>query len=116
MITARAFAGKHYAVFGLARTGLSVVASLVASGAKVTAWDDNEAARANAGAVTFADLNTADLSGFDALVVSPGVPLNTHPLARRARDAGVPVICDIELFAQARAELPPHKVVGITGT
>lgn len=116
MITARAFAGKHYAVFGLARTGLSVVASLVASGAKVTAWDDNEAARANAGAVTFADLNTADLSGFDALVVSPGVPLNTHPLARRARDAGVPVICDIELFAQARAELPPHKVVGVTGT
>jgi UDP-N-acetylmuramoylalanine--D-glutamate ligase len=28
----------------------------------------------------------------------------------------VPVIGDIELFAQARAELPPHKVVGITGT
>ena len=26
------------------------------------------------------------------------------------------LIGDIELFAQARAELPPHKVVGITGT
>lgn len=57
-----------------------------------------------------------DLSGFDALVVSPGVPLNTHPLAAKAREAGVPVIGDIELFAQARADLPPHKVVGITGT
>ncbi len=57
-----------------------------------------------------------DLSGFDALVVSPGVPLNTHPLAAAARVAGVPVIGDIELFAQARADLPPHKVVGITGT
>jgi len=44
------------------------------------------------------------------------VPLNTHPLAARARAAGVPIIGDIELFAQARAELPPHKVVGITGT
>jgi UDP-N-acetylmuramoylalanine--D-glutamate ligase len=28
----------------------------------------------------------------------------------------VPLIGDIELFAQARPELPPHKVVGITGT
>ncbi|MDQ4088214.1 MAG: UDP-N-acetylmuramoyl-L-alanine--D-glutamate ligase, partial [Pseudomonadota bacterium] len=30
--------------------------------------------------------------------------------------AGVPLIGDIELFAQARPGLPPHKVVGITGT
>ena len=28
----------------------------------------------------------------------------------------MPIIGDIELFAQARGELPPHKVVGITGT
>lgn len=57
-----------------------------------------------------------DLNGFDALVVSPGVPLNTHPIAAKARDTGVPVIGDIELFAQGRASLPAHKVVGITGT
>jgi UDP-N-acetylmuramoylalanine--D-glutamate ligase len=57
-----------------------------------------------------------DLSGFDALIVSPGVPLNTHPIAGLAASAGVPVIGDIELFAQARSELPVHKVVGITGT
>jgi UDP-N-acetylmuramoylalanine--D-glutamate ligase len=44
------------------------------------------------------------------------VPLNTHPIADKARAAGVPLIGDIELFAQARADLPPHKVVGITGT
>ena len=57
-----------------------------------------------------------DLTGFDALVVSPGVPLNTHPIAAAARVAGVPTIGDIELFAQARADLPSHKVVGIPGT
>ena len=45
MITAQAFAGKHYAVLGLARSGLATVAALVASGAKVTAWDDNPEAR-----------------------------------------------------------------------
>ena len=63
-----------------------------------------------------ADLDETDLSTFDALVVSPGVPLNTHPVAARARAAAVPIIGDIELFADARAELPAHKVVGITGT
>ena len=50
------------------------------------------------------------------MVVSPGVPLNRHPIAAAASAAGVPVIGDIELFAQARSSLPPHKVVGITGT
>ncbi len=63
-----------------------------------------------------ADPDGLDLAGFDALVVSPGVPLNRHPLAAKARGAGVPIIGDIELFAEARAGLPPHKVVGITGT
>jgi UDP-N-acetylmuramoylalanine--D-glutamate ligase len=57
-----------------------------------------------------------DLAGFDGIVVSPGVPLNRHPIAMRARIAGVPIIGDIELFALARPTLPPHKVVGITGT
>jgi len=66
--------------------------------------------------LSFADPLTIDLTGFAGVVVSPGVPLNRHPIAAHARSSGVPVIGDIELFAQARAELPPHKVVGITGT
>jgi UDP-N-acetylmuramoylalanine--D-glutamate ligase len=57
-----------------------------------------------------------ELGEYDALVLSPGVPLNTHPLAAEARTAGIPIIGDIELFAQARRDLPAHKVVGITGT
>ncbi|HWI86765.1 MAG TPA: UDP-N-acetylmuramoyl-L-alanine--D-glutamate ligase [Sphingomonas sp.] len=66
--------------------------------------------------LVLADPIEIDLSGFDGIVVSPGVPLNTHPIAARARAAGVPVIGDIELFALARPSLPAHKVVGITGT
>ena len=117
MIESPAFAGKRYAVLGLARSGLSTVAALAASGAHVTAWDDKPEARAAAaGMAEIADLAGIDLKGFDALVVSPGVPLNRHPLALSARDAGVPVIGDIELFAQARAGLPPHRLVAITGT
>jgi len=117
MITSPAFAGKRYAVLGLARSGLATVRALIGSGAQVTAWDERAEARAilTPGA-TLGDPMAIDLAGFDGIVVSPGVPLNTHPIAARAKAAGVPVIGDIELFAQARAALPPHKVVGITGT
>ncbi len=161
MITSPAFAGKHYAVLGLARSGRATVDALLASGARVTAWDEREEARAalqsspsllgegdhakhGGGAaaqppssgrplhhslrersptrsklgedLVIADPLAIDLHGLDGIVVSPGVPLNRHPIATRAREAGVPIIGDIELFAQARASLPPHKVVGITGT
>lgn len=45
MITSPTFAGKTYAVLGLARSGLATVEALLASGARVTAWDSNESAR-----------------------------------------------------------------------
>jgi len=114
VITAPAFAGKRYGVYGLARSGRACAASLGASGAQVFAWDDGDKARAAFdGPLT--DLNAFDLASLDALVVSPGVP-HSAPLFQAAKDAGIAVIGDIELFAQARPELRPHKVVGITGT
>jgi UDP-N-acetylmuramoylalanine--D-glutamate ligase len=139
MITSTAFRGKRYAVLGLARSGQATVDALLASGAEVVAWDGNEnvrehlrlcraqpgdaaeasrvsTSRDTSGILDFADPLTLDLAGFAGVVVSPGVPLNRHPIAAHAASFGVPVIGDIELFAQARAELPPHKVVGITGT
>lgn len=129
MIVASAWRGKRYAVLGLARSGAATVRALLASGAHVTAWDADEARREaladevqalsddlDSVDLSLRDIHTIDLSTFDALVVSPGVPLNMHPIAAAARAAGVPIIGDIELFAGARAGLPPHKVVGITGT
>jgi UDP-N-acetylmuramoylalanine--D-glutamate ligase len=117
VIRSPAFRGKRYAVLGLARSGLATVRALVASGAEVVAWDGNEDARAKVDAgVSLADPLEIDLTGFDGVIVSPGVPINRHPIADAAHKAGVPLIGDIELFAQARADLPPHKLVGITGT
>ena len=143
MITSSAFSGKSYAVYGLARSGVATVEALLASGATVMAWDEKAEARedlrssraksrgagtdseqrpsTSLGTNEVGELRTADpvttaLYGYSGLVVSPGVPINRHPIARRAREAKVPLIGDIELFAQARAGLPPHKVVGITGT
>ena len=117
MITATAFAGKKYAVLGLARSGMSAVESLLAGGAEVSAWDNREEPRRTLeGRCTLADPVGMDLTGFDGVVVSPGVPLNRHPIAGHAASFGVPVIGDIELFAICRPELPAHRVVGITGT
>ena len=152
-------AGKRYAVYGLARSGLATVRALLAAGAGVVAWDEKAEAREACQSIlpgtgrwqseglteggigltpesvtrapsttfggppprsgedqTLADPLTIDLTGFDGIIVSPGVPINRHPIAAAARAAGVPLIGDIELFALARPYLPPHKVVGITGT
>ena len=117
MITTPVFAGKRYAVLGLARSGMSAVSSLLAGGAQVTAWDSREEPRRALGnRCDLADPAGIDLTGFDGVVVSPGVPLNQHPIAAHAASFGVPVIGDIELFALARPHLPAHRVVGITGT
>ena len=97
--------------------GLATVEALLASGARVTAgMGRKRRGRRRRPATELADLDEADLTQFDSLVVTPGLPLNRHPIAPRAREAGVEIIGDIELFARARPELPPHKVVGITGT
>lgn len=118
MIVSDAFAGKRYAVLGLARSGQAAVETLLASGAHVTAWDAREEPRVGLAerGVELADPVAIDLTGFAGVVVSPGVPLNRHPVAEAAARAGVPVIGDIELFALARPSLPAHRVVGITGT
>ncbi|APL93196.1 UDP-N-acetylmuramoyl-L-alanine--D-glutamate ligase [Sphingobium indicum] len=116
-IVSDVFAGRKYAVLGLARSGLATVECLAGSGAQVVAWDSREEAReAVADKAELADPTEIDLKGFDGVVVSPGVPLNKHPIAMHAKLAGVPVIGDIELFALARPSLPKHRVVGITGT
>ncbi|WP_108786832.1 UDP-N-acetylmuramoyl-L-alanine--D-glutamate ligase [Erythrobacter sp. Alg231-14] len=117
MITSTAFADKRYAILGLARSGAAAAEALLASGADVTVWDRQPNAREPfEGRCTIADPLEMDLTGFDGLVVSPGVPLNTHPIAAHAAQFGAPIIGDIELFAIARPELPPHKVIGVTGT
>jgi UDP-N-acetylmuramoylalanine--D-glutamate ligase len=103
MITSPAFKDRKYAILGLARSGLSAARSLVAGGAQILAWDNDEGARAKvADIATIADPLLSDLSGYDAIVVSPGVPINRHPIAEKAQEEGLSLIGDMELFAMAR--------------
>jgi UDP-N-acetylmuramoylalanine--D-glutamate ligase len=125
MIAAHAFSGRTVAVFGLARTGLGGVKSLIAGGASVIAWDDNSTAR-DAGGIEGAEImpwREWPWEKIAALILSPGVPL-THPrpheVVAHANRAGVAVIGDVELFAReirADAAKPGRApVIAITGT
>jgi UDP-N-acetylmuramoylalanine--D-glutamate ligase len=118
VITVTAFQGRAVAVFGLARSGLSAVRALKAGGAEVFAWDDKQALReaAKAAGAALEEWPEWPWDRIAAVVLSPGVPL-THPrpheVVQRAREAGVEVIGDIELFARAIQTAP---VIAITGT
>lgn len=122
MIAVTTFAGKTVAVFGLGGSGLASCHALKAGGAEVIACDDSAdkmAEAARAGFIT-ADLRTVSWANFAALVLTPGVPL-THPAPHwtvlAAREAGVEVIGDVELFCRERkAHAPDAPFIAITGT
>jgi UDP-N-acetylmuramoylalanine--D-glutamate ligase len=122
MIPITSFARKTVAVFGLGGSGLASCHALKAGGAEVIAGDDsadNVVKAAQSGFIT-ADLRTASWANFAALILTPGVPL-THPVPHwsvlAARQAGVEVIGDIELFCrERRRHAPDAPFVAITGT
>src|ERR1700710_1960723 len=122
MIPVTSFAGKTVAVFGLGGSGLASCHALKAGGAEVIASDDNAdnlAKAAQAGFIT-ADLRKVSWANFAALGLTPGAPL-THPAPHwsvlSAREAGIEVIGDIELFCrERRRHAPDAPFVAITGT
>src|SRR6185436_19603546 len=118
MIDLSVLEGSSYVVLGLARSGLTTVRALMAAGVDYVAWDDNAAVREIAAGIgtKFAEPSTIDWKTITALVISPGIPNRLpkpHPVAAAARAAGVPLVCDIELLAQAQ---PRNRFIGVTGT
>jgi UDP-N-acetylmuramoylalanine--D-glutamate ligase len=122
MIPVTVFAGKRLAIFGLGGSGVASASALLAGGADVIGWDDDQevVAQANRAGIPTGDLRQADWARIDALVLAPGAPL-THPAphwsATLAHNASVEVIGDIELFCrERRATAPGAPFVAITGT
>lgn len=128
MIEVSLYRNKQVAVFGLGKTGISVIRSLKLGGAIVYAWDDSPAKRqelVEQSAPEFLALNIAstlrapetyDWSALSALILSPGIPLyfpEPHPIVSRAQKANCPILCDIELLSQTCSQA---KLLGITGT
>jgi UDP-N-acetylmuramoylalanine--D-glutamate ligase len=118
MIPLPAMQGKTAAVLGLGLSGLSACRALLAAGARVWAWDDDPARRIAAACtgIALVDLAFCNWSRIDCLVPSPGIPLRhprPHPAVRRARDAGVRIVGDLDLLVEND---PGRRIVGITGT
>jgi UDP-N-acetylmuramoylalanine--D-glutamate ligase len=118
MIAVEAYRDRRIGVYGLGRTGVSAVRTLLAGGAEVVCWDDDPGRREvgnTMGALAIAP-SVEGWQGVVAVVLSPGIPL-THPephlVVRIAEELGAEVIGDIELFARSR---PAASIVAITGT
>ena len=112
------FAGYPVAVMGLGKSGMATAKALINSRAEVWAWDDNPERRAEAerAGISLVDLYKKDLKEATTLVLSPGIPHiypKPHPVAARARAAGLEIICDVELLARSQRGA---AYVGITGT
>ena len=118
MIPVSQFSGRQVAVVGLGKSGLATATALSRSGARVWAWDDSEVARVRATqeGITLQLPDVERLRGCAALILSPGIPLThpaPHPVAQLAREAGCPIIGDIELLYGAQKTA---RYLGITGT
>lgn len=103
---------KTYYVVGLGRSGQAAVQSLQKSGAEVFVWDDNEKSIASYDDNMVRTPEKAPWSRIKAVVMAPGIP-PSHEIVALAREKNVPVICDIDLYAQSD---PAAKIIGVTGT
>ena len=116
--------GARVVVVGLGDTGLSLARWLQRQGAVVSATDTRKAPpQAAVLRREFPDMPLvlgvepdAALAGVDAIAVSPGVDRRNGAIAQAAQ-RGVPVVGDIELFAQAMAQRGDQTpVIAITGS
>ena len=118
--------GKNILVLGLGDTGLSAARWLTRHGAVVRVADSRvdppHAALLQAECpgtpLSTGPFREQDFRAADLIAISPGVPL-AEPLVAAAQARGVPVVGDVELFAQALRTQDwarGAKVIAITGS
>ena len=111
---------KRVLVLGLGETGLSALRWLNTQGARLSVADTREAPPGIAAlkaempevSIYTGAFKATIFADADIIVASPGVPLS-EPEIQAAISRGIPVIGDVELFAQYRS--PNAKVIAITG-
>lgn len=120
MTTIRPFPFQRVCVFGAARSGVGAMHLLRHHNIEVTLVDERPAMefrslirRLRRSYVTayFGPIKDDVLRGCQAIIVSPGIPLN-HPLVQQAMDRDLPVISEVELASYFAAA----PIVAITGT
>ncbi|MDP1612042.1 MAG: UDP-N-acetylmuramoyl-L-alanine--D-glutamate ligase [Sulfuritalea sp.] len=116
-------AGKHVLVLGLGESGLASALWCLRQGARVRVADTRAAPpyleelhrRAISADFVPGEFDKALLDGIDLVVLSPGLSGGLM-VVMHARAAGIPVVGEIELFAQGVRDLGGASVLAITGT
>lgn len=120
MIEIGFYKNRTVGVLGLGRTGIATAAALIAGGAKVFGWDDNNSiAKKALQAIPKLKLLPPEASewrGVSLLSPSPGIN-EKHNLIKDLALLKIPIIGDVELFGMAMKASPaPGKTIAITGT
>ena len=120
MINLSSYKDKKILIVGFGKTGSSVAKCLHFSGAKISVWDDNHASRKLAmkkGYPVF-QFKRQNISSFDDIIWSPGIPHNfpkPHPIAIEANRVGLKLRCDIDLLFESQKEAQYLCVSGTNG-
>jgi UDP-N-acetylmuramoylalanine--D-glutamate ligase len=114
--------GKRALVLGSGESGLAMARWLVHQGAAVRVADSRdappnaEALRAMPVELLAGPFSEAAFTGVELIAISPGVPVRTAEV-QAAMARGVPVVSEIELFAQGISRhAPQSRVIAITGS
>jgi UDP-N-acetylmuramoylalanine--D-glutamate ligase len=109
------YRGKEIAVFGLGKTGISVINALLHNEAIVYGWDDDAEQIVRAKALykqsNFIHPSLYDWTKINSLILTPGLDPKVHWITTLARCR---LGSDVALFLETLT--PKQKVVGITGT
>jgi UDP-N-acetylmuramoylalanine--D-glutamate ligase len=109
--------GRHALVIGYGRSGRAAASYITQRGGSVRVVDRADTPELRAGLAEaglparLGGYGTEDLNGADLLVVSPGVAWD-EPLIETARQRGIEVTSEIDLFFRACRS----RIAGITGT
>ena len=120
--------GKKILIFGLARSGAGAANLLARSGAEVTVTDKKSKGELTVFIERLLPSVRLALGGHpdgifkntDLIVISPGVPLDIPPL-KKAKDAGIKIIGELELAYQIIRESKGQRAertefLAVTGT
>lgn len=102
------------AVFGLGLSGISTIAWLSKNHIVTRCCDDDLQLKSKSESLgsIWTPLSEGLLDNASFLVLSPGIPFS-HKVAIEAQKKNIPIICDVEIFAQKYEQA---QIIAITGT
>ena len=110
------YKNKNVGILGLGLSGTAAARVLVNSDANIFVFDDKKDISYTPSKTTWLNYRKWPWGKINALIVSPGIPINSlrqHEAIKLAKKHNINIINDIDLFYQTK---PKATIIGITGT